>query len=264
MCRAYCRVLANALSIAILVLPVVSAAAATGIAPVADARAGGPAHTCDHRGPSRFCELGNAAFFTATRHAAVEAEAGVGQWLGVVDLARVMEQMQKSPEWIDANRRFEVERIAFQQEIAAMTNNRYLTPVEREELVRLTARTNVTMAERARVTALQSKSEALDREAQALAALEKPDQAQQQRIEDLARLRQIAIVDRQRKPEVRPGKPQKRGAAPLDEMQDRILKVIQQVAKRKGLRVVLNQRAIMLGGYDLTDEVLLKLGAPRK
>lgn len=184
--------------------------------------------------------------------------------VGFVDLNRVMEQIKKTSTWITQTKRFDDERVKFQGEIAALTKIRYLTATERETLAQLREKKTVTDGERARLTELENKSEALDKEAQALAAVEKPTEEQAKRIEELAKLRQAAIANLQDETELRSQRLQELEAKVLDEMQDKILEHVQQVAKNKGLGLVIDQRAILFGGQDLTDDVLLKLGAPKK
>jgi Skp family chaperone for outer membrane proteins len=184
--------------------------------------------------------------------------------IGYVDLNRVMEQIKKTSTWITETKRFDDERAKFQAEIAALTKIRYLTAAERETLAQLREKKTVTDGERARILELENKSEALDKEAQALAAVEKPTEEQVKRIEELAKLRQAAIANLQDETELRSRQLQELEAKVLDGMQEKILTQVQGVAKSKGLTLVLDQRAVLSGGQDLTDDVLLKLGAPKK
>lgn len=184
--------------------------------------------------------------------------------VGFVDLARVMEQIKKTSTWLQQTKRFDDERVKFQGEIAALTKLRYLTTVERDSLTQLRAKTTVSAGEKAKIAELEGKSEVLDKEAQTLAAVEKPTDEQGKRINELAMLRQAAIANLQDETEQRSRALQELEAKVLDEMQGKILDHVQQVAKNKGLVMVIDQRAILYGGQDLTDDVLLKLGAPKK
>jgi len=184
--------------------------------------------------------------------------------IGFVDLARVMEQIKKTSTWLQQTKRFDDERVKFQGEIAALTKLRYLTTVERDSLTQLRAKTSVSAGEKAKIAELEGKSEVLDKEAQTLAAVEKPTDEQGKRINELAMLRQAAIANLQDETEQRSRALQELEAKVLDEMQLKILEHVQQVAKNKGLVLVIDQRAILFGGQDLTDDVLLKLGAPKK
>jgi Skp family chaperone for outer membrane proteins len=184
--------------------------------------------------------------------------------VGFVDLARVMDQIKKTTTWTRETKRFDDERVKFQGEIAALTKVRYLTVPERETLTQLRAKPTATASEKARIAELEAKSDALDKEAQTLAAVEKPTEEQGKRIEELAKLRQAAIANLQDETEQRSQALQALEGKVLDEMQDKILEHVQGVAKNKGLTFVLDQRAVLYGGQDLTDDVLLKLGVPKK
>lgn len=184
--------------------------------------------------------------------------------VGFVDLNRIMEQIKKTPTWATMTKRFDDERTKFQAEIANLTKVRYLTATEKEELERLNAKKSVTDGEKARITELQNKSEAIDKEAQTLAAVEKPTDEQRKRIDELSNLRKAAIANLQDETENRSKKLQDLEGTVLDEMQGKILENVQQVAKSKGLGLVVDQRAVLFGGQDLTEDVLQKLGAGKQ
>ncbi|MCC2670165.1 MAG: hypothetical protein K0Q72_2636 [Armatimonadetes bacterium] len=184
--------------------------------------------------------------------------------VGFVDLNRIMEQIKKTPTWLTMTKKFDDERTKFQAEIAGLTKLRYLTVTEREELDRINAKKSVTDSEKARIAELQAKSEAIDKEAQTLAGVEKPTDEQRKRIDELATLRKSAIANLQDETELRTKKLQELEGTVLDDMQGKILENVQQVAKSKGLALVVDQRAVLYGGQDLTEDVLLKLGATKK
>ena len=188
----------------------------------------------------------------------------VDSTVGFVDLNQIMEQIKKTPVWLTQTKKFDDARTKFQAEIAGLTKLRYLTPTERQDLDSLNAKKSVTDGEKARITELQNKSEAIDKEAQSLAAVEKPTDEQRKRIDELSDLRKKAIANLQDETEQRSKKLQDLEGTVLDEMQGKILENVQQVAKSKGLALVVDQRAVLFGGQDLTEDVLQKLGASKK
>jgi Skp family chaperone for outer membrane proteins len=210
-----------------------------------------------------FLVAGGLVISTGQGHAQKKGEK-VDTTIGFVDLNRVMDQIKKTSTWVTETKKFDDIRLKFQGEIAHLTKVRYLTAAERGELDALRAKKSVSASEDARLKELENKSESLDKEAQTLAAVEKPTTEQAARIGDLSKLRQVAIANLQKETEDRSIQLQELEGKVLDDMQGKILEHVQTVAKNKGLILVLDQRAVLYGGQDLTDDVLLKLGAPKK
>jgi len=184
--------------------------------------------------------------------------------VGFVDLNKIMEQVKKTSTWVTMTKGFDDARARYQGEIASLTKIRYLTATEKAELEQIRAKTNVTAGEKARLGELENKSEALDKEAQTLAAVEKPTAEQSKRIEELSKLRQAAIANLQDETEKRSEQLRKLEEQVLDGMQDKILEHVQQVAKSKNLTLVVDQRAVLFGGQDLTEDIMKKLDSGKK
>ena len=210
-------------------------------------------------------------FFDSGRSLVAERPASVGQHkpeeqqgaFGWVDAGRVLERMEQESA---PAKRLELWRERLRAEVAALTRLRYLTAAEREELAQLTAKGDVAAnaGERRRLAELRGKSDALDKEAEALATLASPSPEQQQRREELSSLRKAAISSVQEETELRSQLLQWR-EGPLREMMEREMReCVRQIAERRRLIAVLDQRAVLHGGVDLTEEVLQKLGLAGK
>lgn len=184
--------------------------------------------------------------------------------VGFVDLNKIMDQVKKTSTWVTMTKSFDDARAKYQGEIASLTKIRYLTATEKTELDQIRAKTNVTAGEKARIGELENKSEALDKEAQSLASVEKPTPEQSKRIEELSKLRQAAIANLQDETEKRTEQLRKLEEQVLDDMQGKILEHVQQVAKNKSLTLVVDQRAILFGGQDLTEDIMKKLDSGKK
>jgi Skp family chaperone for outer membrane proteins len=191
---------------------------------------------------------------------AAAADAGVGY----VDLNKIMDQVKKTSTWVTMTKSFDDARAKYQGEIASLTKIRYLTATEKAELDQIRAKTSVTAGEKARIAELEGKSEALDKEAQTLAGVEKPTAEQSKRIEELSKLRQAAIANLQDETEKRSEQLRKLEEQVLDDMQAKILEQVKKVAESRNLGLVVDQRAVLFGGQDLTDDIMKKLDAGKK
>jgi len=179
--------------------------------------------------------------------------------VGFVDLGLVTEQVKQTPEWKQAVSEFEAEKTRHRTELEDMQRLRYLSKAEHEELASLRAKTKSSDAEKARVAALLARSDELEAEFRTLAGVEKPSDDQNKRIGDIQKLRDQGIQALQAEGEKRAGLLQKKEGDLLTKMQERILKIVTQVAENKGMVMVVDRQAILYGGQDLTDDVVKKL-----
>ena len=183
--------------------------------------------------------------------------------IGWVDTGRVLERMEQESA---PAKRLEQWRERLRAELAALTQLRYLTGAEREELAQLTARGDfaANADERRRLAELRGRSDALDKEAETLAALASPSPEQQQRLDELSGLRKSAVASLEGETVLRSQLLQQR-EGPLRELMEREMReCVRQIAERRRLIAVLDQRAVLHGGVDLTEEVLQKLGLAGK
>jgi len=181
--------------------------------------------------------------------------------VGYVDLGRITDKIKETPEWQQMVKSFEDEKSKYQDEIQYLTKIRYLTTAERQELENLRAKKTATDAEKAKIADLEGRSDAMDKEFQSLAGVEKPTDQQKQRLQELGKLRENAIASLQDETEKRAQLLQKREGEALDQTQDRIVKLVSDVANGKDLAMVIDRQALLYGGLDLTNDVLKKLGA---
>ncbi|MBM3458231.1 MAG: hypothetical protein FJX77_06835, partial [Armatimonadetes bacterium] len=84
--------------------------------------------------------------------------------IGFVDLARVTEQVKKTPSWSQKLKEFEDQRQRLATEVQGLSRTRYLLPADRQLLQDLRAKPKRTPAEEQKVRELERKSDDLDRE----------------------------------------------------------------------------------------------------
>lgn len=183
--------------------------------------------------------------------------------LGYVDLGKVTDAIKQTPTWQTMTQKFDTKKGAFQQELEALNKTRYLSDAERTQLGNLKAKPKPTAGETADIIRLEGRSEGLDREAQTLAAIEKPTADQQKRITELADMRKTALSKLQDESDKRTEELKKLETELLESMQGKVLDYVGQVAKTKGITMVVDHQVILYGGDDLTQDVLKKLNTSK-
>lgn len=178
--------------------------------------------------------------------------------VGFVDVAQVTDEIQKTQAWSVNVKKLNDERAKLKDEFESLVQIRYLTPVEKKELQDLSARTKPSDAEKARIEALKKKSDTLDAESNQLAQIEKPTEVQKTRIDTLRKLREEAIGALQDEKNKRQQALDKLQVDMLEDLQQKIIKIVQQVADSRGIVMVLDRQAILYGGQDLTQDVIKK------
>jgi Skp family chaperone for outer membrane proteins len=180
--------------------------------------------------------------------------------IGYVDLAQVTEQIKQTVEWQQMVRKYGDETAKLQNEMEDLTKQRYLTAAERQDLQNLRAKKTASDGEKGKIAELEGKSAKLDQEYQTLAMVEKPTEDQKNRVNELTKLREKASGDLQGEYDRRQQALNKIQSDMLENMQDRILKIVSQMAENRNLSLVVDRQAILYGGADLTQDVLNKLG----
>jgi len=179
--------------------------------------------------------------------------------VGYVDLAQVTEKIKDTDEWKVNIQKFEAERGKKRNEIENLAKIRFLSKAERDELSNLQAKNKPTDGEKNRIKDLEEKSTKLDQEYQKLAMTEKPNETESKRLQELTTLREKASGDLQEEYDRRAADLQKMEAQMLDDMQQKILKIVGQVSEKQNLALVVDRQAILFGGQDITKDVLEKL-----
>jgi Skp family chaperone for outer membrane proteins len=180
--------------------------------------------------------------------------------VGFVDLQEVTEQIKLTSEWQVLVNKFEDESRKAENELEAMSRIRYLTQEERTELSGLRAKARPTDADKQRIEALERRSNELEREYQQLALVEKfsPEQDARRRELDQMRTEAVDVIQTERNQRVQ--RLQQMQAEVLEGMQEKILKIVSEVADKKNLAMVVDRQAVLYGGENLTSEVVKKLG----
>jgi len=179
---------------------------------------------------------------------------------GFVDLTSVTDAVKKTPEWQQSVRKFEDEKARYKNELEALGKLRYLTTTERTELQNLRAKQKPTDAEKARIQELDDRSGKLDQEYQALAMISELTAEQRTRLRAVQEMREKGVTQLQDETNKRMEALQRVEAEVLQGMQDRILRIVGQVADSRGIVMVVDRQFILYGGQDLTEDVLKKLG----
>lgn len=179
--------------------------------------------------------------------------------VGYVDLALVSDEIRKTPEWQQYEKEFDETRTRLRSEIETKTQAVYLTPAERSEMQNLMGKPKPSAAEQARLKELQEKSVRLEGEFRSLSVIEKPTPEQVSRIEALAKLRQDSTTDLQNDTERAGQTLVLKQNELIDKAQDRVIKLVDGVAKTKNIDLVLDRQFVLYGGEDLTTEVVKRL-----
>lgn len=183
-----------------------------------------------------------------------------GASVGFVDLALVTDKLKQTQEWQVMVKQFEDQRAKFRTEMQDLTKVRYLTDQERAEFTNLKAKPKPSDSENARIKDLEGKSNKMDQEFQTLAGLEKPTDEQGKRLKDIQTTREKALDMLKDEEQKRAQQLAQMEADLLDKQQDKVLKIVGQVAQNKDLEMVVDRQLILYGGQDLTPDVLKKIG----
>jgi len=184
-----------------------------------------------------------------------------GSSVGFVDLALVTDKLKQTQEWQVMVKQFEDKRAQFRTEMQDLTKIRYLSEPERAEFTNLKAKAKPADSEKARIGELEGKSNKMDQEFQTLAVLEKPNDEQGKRLKDLQTTREKALDALKDEESKRAQQLSMMEAELLDKQQEKVLKIVGQVAQNKDLEMVVDRQLILFGGTDLTQDVLKKIGS---
>jgi len=204
----------------------------------------------------RFFGLGLATVVVVSVLAAPVLAADAPMTIGYVDVPTVFDGYEKT-------KKSKAELEAFgrdlDQQLQTLAAVKLLDDNERNELKQLAAKANPTDKDKERIKALQDRETQLAKELADLAAKKEPTEQEKARLKELQ--------DRSAKAEEdlaqMGAESEKQFNAKRDDMtkaiRDDILKAISEVAKQKGLSVVVDKMAVLYGGTDITQAVLDKL-----
>jgi Skp family chaperone for outer membrane proteins len=203
--------------------------------------------------------LALASALIASRPATTAPAKGVGDTsisVGYVDVQKVL---QDSPAAVNARKEAEGLKTQLQERLAMQSDLLFLTDGEQTELKTLQEKAQPSDKEKQRIAELQKKSH--DAESELLALQQKTQQT------DTEKSRMAELVSTHSRNQARLQADQQKAQEELDKkagdlmdkLQERILKVVEQVATDEKLTMVVDKQARLYGGRDITELVVGKL-----
>jgi Skp family chaperone for outer membrane proteins len=176
--------------------------------------------------------------------------------VGYVDVQKVL---QDSPAAVNARKEAEGLKQHLQEQLALQGDLLFLTDGEQTELKGLQDKAQNTDKEKQRIAELQKKSH--DAEAELLALQQKTNatDAEKSRMAELSNMRSRNTTQLQAAQQRAQEDLDKQAGALMDQLQDRILKVVEQIATQEKLSMVVDKQARLYGGRDITELVVTKL-----
>jgi Skp family chaperone for outer membrane proteins len=176
-----------------------------------------------------------------------------------VDLGRVLAEYRKTPAFAKYQVKLRDQAKAFTEEMQALAQLRYCTAAERQEALTIKAKPKPSEKEQQRLDALMKKADTVENELSTLGQKQNPTEADKQRIQALSKMRTDAVQALAKEEADRRDKLRQLENDLLTEVEDNLLKVVDKVAKDNKLGTVYERRAVLVGGNDLTDEVIKRL-----
>ncbi|MBI3912272.1 MAG: OmpH family outer membrane protein [Armatimonadetes bacterium] len=181
--------------------------------------------------------------------------------IGYVDLQVVSDEVKKTREWQDAVGEAIKTTEALNRQLQDLEELRYLTEVERKEVETLEAKPKLSDQEKERVASLRGKSAAIDEEYNQLGLLPNATDEQKKRLAEVIRIREAGKRQLQQTQQELQNKVKSLEAKLLSDAQNRVLKLVSEVAQEQNLQLVMDRDAVLFGGRDLTDAVVKKLSS---
>lgn len=176
-----------------------------------------------------------------------------------VDINRVLGEYRKTTAFNKYQVRIREQAKKYAEEMEFLVKVRHCSDAERTEALALRAKPKLDKKQQARLDALVKRSDALENELAGLGQKEKPTDAEAARIAELSKMRQDAIRFLTKEEADRRDKIRDLESELLVEVENELLKLVQQLAKEKRFTTVYNRTAVLVGGVDLTEDVLKKL-----
>jgi Skp family chaperone for outer membrane proteins len=176
--------------------------------------------------------------------------------MGYVDVQKVLVD---SPAAVNARKEAEGLKTHLQEQLALQGDLLFLTDAEQTELKGLQDKPQNSDKEKQRIAELQKKSHDAEAELLSLQQKSTPTDAEKSRMAELLNLRSRNTTQLQQSQAKAQEALDKQAGALMDQLQERILKVVEQVATQEKLSMVVDKQARLYGGRDITSLVVEKL-----
>lgn len=176
-----------------------------------------------------------------------------------VDLPRVLQEYKKTSAYGKHQQKLREAARQFQTEMQTLAQLRYCTDQERTEALALKAKGRLTNTEQSRLDGLMKKADQVDNEASTLAQKNPPSDADTRRLAEISKLRTEAAKSLAKAEADRRDQLRQMEMEATTTVEDELLALVQKVAKDQKLDVIYERRAVLVGGVDLTDQVIKKL-----
>lgn len=177
-----------------------------------------------------------------------------------VDLRKVADEYRKTPTFAKYSQRLREQSQVYTEEMQTLAQLRYCTADERAEALALKAKSAPSDKEKARLDTLMKKADTIDNELAQLGQKQPPTPEDTKRIQVLSKMRTDAVQSLAKEESDRREKLRKLEEDLMTEVEDNVLKLVDKVAKDYKLTTVYERRAVLVGGNDLTDEVVKRIG----
>ncbi len=176
-----------------------------------------------------------------------------------VDIKKVLGAYRQTSGFARYAQKIQEKTQEFARELEALAQLRYCTPEERKEALELKARPKLSDAQQQRLDALMKKTDTLESELAGLAQKLNPTDAEKKRISELSMMRTEAVRALAREDADRRDAIRKLQEDSLEEVENVLLEHVGKLAKEKKIVFIYERRAVLVGGNDLTDEVIKRL-----
>jgi Skp family chaperone for outer membrane proteins len=203
--------------------------------------------------------LALAAAILASRPARTAPAKGQGETtiaVGYVDLQKVM---QDSPAAVNARKDAEGLKTHLQERLAQQGDLLFLTEADQNELKTLLDKPQPSDKEKARIAELQKKSQATEQEWLSLQQKANATDAEKSRLAELTGLHNRNQASLQKAQQDAQEELDKKAGDLMDQLQTRLMKVVEEVATDEKLTMVVDKQARLYGGRDITEQVITKL-----
>jgi Skp family chaperone for outer membrane proteins len=177
--------------------------------------------------------------------------------VGYVDVQKVL---QDSPAAVNARKNAEELKTHLQEQLALLNDLLFLTESEQNELKTLQDKGQQSSdKDKARIAELQKKSKSAEEELRTLQQKPNATDAEKTRLAELGNLRNQNMGRLQAAQQRAQDELDKKAGDLMDDLQSRILKVVEEVATDEKLSMVVDKQARLYGGRDITELVVAKL-----
>jgi Skp family chaperone for outer membrane proteins len=178
--------------------------------------------------------------------------------VAVVDIARVAQEYKAL---LEKNQALQALAESVRAELQARSVYRFLTEEEMQELLKLIATEQPTQEDKDRVKALTDESQKREAELLALESKQEPTDQERSRRSELRAIRQAASQKLDEVQGTYQGQLDAQEQKVQAEVVQAVRKAIEEVATERAHPMVFDRDALLLGGVDITDQVLAKLNA---